>query len=246
MRAKISAHYRFFISPEYPDSRGTVRFSRGESRHMTASLRVSEGDMVSATDGRGSIYRLAVESASGREVVARVVSVEHAEQIGPMVHLFQGVIKPSRMELIVEKATELGLGGFTPVLSARSDAKVGRIRMERLKRAAIEAMKQSLGAYLPYVRDPVGFDEAVDITGDFDFMLIAREGEGAEPLDQVLGGVEKGRVALWVGPAGGFTDDEMTMLAERGAIAFTLGPRRLKSETAAIASLAIIQHILLS
>jgi 16S rRNA (uracil1498-N3)-methyltransferase len=244
LKGKIADHHRFFIPPEYPDSRGTVRFSREESRHMTASLRVRKGDMVTATDGRGNAYSLAVDNAAGREVLARVVSVKHFEREGPAVHLFQAVVKPSKMELIVEKTTELGLWGFIPVLSARSDARMGRIRMERLRRAAIEAMKQSLGTYVPDVLDPVDFIEAAGMMGGFDSILVGREGEGSGPLHRVLDRRPKGRIALWIGPAGGFTQDEAATIADCGGVFFTLGPRRLRSDTAAIASLAVLRQLL--
>jgi 16S rRNA (uracil1498-N3)-methyltransferase len=199
--------------------------------------------MVSATDGKGNVYRLSVESASGREVLARVVAAEHVEQEDPRIYLFQAALKPSRMELVVEKGTELGLWGFTPVLSAGSDAKMGRVRMERLRRTAVEAMKQSLRAYLPDVRDPVDFADAVKAMGDFGTILVASEWEDTSPLDQAPAG-RSSPVALWAGPAGGFTEAEIEMLKDCGGVTFTLGPKRLRSETAAIASLAILHHLL--
>ena len=210
---------------------------------MTASLRVRDGDIVTATDGRGNVYRLNVESTSAREVRARIVTAERVERRGPQIHLFQAVIKPSRMELIVEKAAELGLWGFTPVLSARSEAKMGKIRVERLRKAGIEAMKLSLGAWMPDVRDPVSFRGAVEAMAEFRSVLVAWEGEGAEPLHRILRGLGEDPIALWIGPAGGFTEDESADLASCGGTTFTLGRQRLKSETAAIASLAIIKHL---
>ena len=210
---------------------------------MTASLRVRDGDIVTATDGRGNVYRLNVESTSAREVRARIVTAERVERRGPQIHLFQAVIKPSRMELTVEKAAELGLWGFTPVLSARSEAKMGKTRVERLRKAGIEAMKQSLGAWMPDVRDPASFLEAVDAMAEFRSVLVAWEGEGAEPLHRILRGLGEDPIALWIGPAGGFTEDESAELASAGGTTFTLGRQRLKSETAAIASLAIIKHL---
>ena len=244
MKSKIAGHHRFHIPPEYPDSHGGVRFSRAESRHMVSSLRVSEGDLVTATDGRGNMYRLAVESISGREVSARVKTVERVEREGPRVDLFQAVIKPAKMELIVEKATELGLWGFTPVMASRSERMTGRSKLERLRKAALEAMKQSLGAYLPDVRDPVSFGAALEMMGEFDHVLVGWEGESARPLHRAIDSCREGPIALWIGPAGGFTESEVALLRERGGVTFTLGRQRLKSETAAIASLSILHHLL--
>ncbi len=244
MKGKIAGHHRFYMPPEYPDSLGAVRFSKAESRHMISSLRIRERDIVTATDGRGTVYVLAVESTSGREVSARVRAVERVEPEGPPVDLFQAVVKPARMELIVEKATELGLWGFTPVVSSRSEGMTAGSRLERLRKAAVEAMKQSLGTHLPDVRDPVTFAEALEMMDDFDSVLVAWEGEGARPLRRALDGCREDRIALWVGPAGGFTESEMTLLGEHGGTTFTLGRHRLKSETAAIASLAVLRHLL--
>lgn len=244
MKSKIAGHHRFYIPPEYPDSHGAVRFSKEESRHMVSSLRVREGDLVTATDGRGSVYKLAVESTSGREVSARVKAVERVEREGPPVDLFQAVIKPAKMELIVEKATELGLWGFIPVVSSRSEGMTGRSKLERLRKAAAEAMKQSLGAYLPDVRSPMGMGEALEMMGDFDSVLVAWEGEDARPLHRALDGCREGRIAMWIGPTGGFTESEVALMVKRGGVTFTLGRHRLKSETAAIASLAVLRHLL--
>jgi 16S rRNA (uracil1498-N3)-methyltransferase len=244
LKAKISDHYRFYVPSGYPDDRGVVRFSRAESRHMTASLRARVGDNVTATDGLGNLYRLKVESTSGQEVSATVTSVESVKRAAPAIHLFQGVIKPASMELVVEKATELGLWGLTPVVSARAESSPGRIKTERLRKAAIEAMKQSLGAHLPEIRDAVSFGRALEEACDFDSVLVAWEGGSAPALHRAIDDCRAGRVALWVGPSGGFTQSEMARLEECGGVAFALGRQRLKSETAAIASLAILRHLL--
>jgi 16S rRNA (uracil1498-N3)-methyltransferase len=244
LKAKLASHYRFYVPDGIPDGQERVRFSKAESRHMISSLRVREGDLVTATDGRGEVYSLAVESTHGREVTAALRAVECVERDGPAVDLFQAAVKPARMELIVEKATELGLWRFIPVVSSRSEKTLGEVKMERLRKAAVEAMKQSLGAYLPEVTGPVRFDEALAMPDAYDTVLVAWEGEEARPLSRVLEGCQGGRIALWIGPAGGFAEHEVAMLMDLGALTFTLGHRRLTSETAAIASLAVLRHVL--
>jgi 16S rRNA (uracil1498-N3)-methyltransferase len=243
LKGKLAHHHRFYISPEFPDESGVVRFSKAESRHMLSSLRVRKGDCVTAGDGRGNVYRLEIEDTSGREVSARVAALESIERKGPAVGLFQAAIKPAAMKLVVEKATELGLRDFVPVVASHSEAGVGRIKMDRLRRAAIEAMKQSLGSYLPDLHEPVGFDDALEMMKDFDSIMVAWEGEEDRPLHRLVRSRGKGRIALWIGPAGGFTEAELVKLRECGGMTFTLGRPRLKSETAAIASLTILNHL---
>jgi 16S rRNA (uracil1498-N3)-methyltransferase len=245
LKGKVVRHHHFFISPGDRSQGGMVRFSKAESRHMLLSLRVRKGDLVAATDGTGVLYRVSVEDTSGRQVTGRIEQSRPVEKAGPPVHLFQAIVKPARMELVVEKATELGMQGFTPVRTARTRGAIGRSRHERLRKAAIEAMKQSLGAYLPEINEPVTMSRALGMLVDFDFVLVAFEGDGVVTLRQALEAYKGGRIALWIGPEGGFTESETAALAGQGAVRFTLGRQRLKSETAAIASLAILHSLII-
>jgi 16S rRNA (uracil1498-N3)-methyltransferase len=169
--------------------------------------------------------------------------VEQEVREGPEVAVFQGIIKPAKMELVVEKCTELGICDFIPVITQRSLKGLSLTRIERLKRIAVEAMKQSLGAFLPGVRSPQRFNDALALLPGFGSALVAWEGEEQVNLRGILKKSRRGPVAIWIGPEGGFTPEEIGHLTSRGAATFGLGNLRLKAETAAIAAVAILRHL---
>jgi 16S rRNA (uracil1498-N3)-methyltransferase len=210
---------------------------------MISSLRLGSGRLVSATDGRGKVYDLVIEEAKRHRVKARVLDVRKIEAPCPEIFVFQGVVKPSNMELIVEKCVELGISGFVPVMCERCVARLGGKRTARLERIAIEAMKQSLGAYLPALYPAMAFGDALAMLGEFGSVLVAWGEELACSLADAYGREPAGSLALWIGPEGGLTKSEVDSLTGQGARTFSLGDHRLKSETAAIASVAIIQAL---
>lgn len=240
MKSKILEHQIFYFPPDALHE-GSIVFSEDESRHMLKSLRLRAGDHVRATDGVGAFYDAAIERATRARVEAHVVKVTRAQPQVPAVTVFQGIVKAHRMEQLIEKATELGGAGLIPVESERCLRRVAAPRLARWRRIAREAMKQSLRAYLPTISEPRDFEEALQMSGGFELILVASAEAGGRPLgDLATPGVA--RIALWVGPEGGFTDAEASALAARGAVAFTLGPHRLRSETAALAALVLLSH----
>lgn len=242
MKDKALRHQRFYFPPEA--LKGVfIEFPPGECTHMIASLRLRKGDHVRATDGTGRIYDAVLDQARGRRVVGRVLKVCEVARPSPSIFLFQGISRSSSMEFALEKCVELGIDGFIPVLVGRSIRRLGARRLERLRRIAVEAMKQSLGAYLPRVHDSASLDEALEMLADFDLMLVASELERQCLLSEVARLKTAARIALWIGPEGGFADVEVDGLLERGAIPFSLGSSRLRSETAAIAAVAVLRSL---
>jgi 16S rRNA (uracil1498-N3)-methyltransferase len=241
--AKLASHHRFYLAPEDMCDAGRVRFSKRESRHMSASLRVAVGDIVSATDGKGTLHVIRVEDTAGGVVEGRIQESICIERPQPPMRLFQALIRPARLELVVEKATELGVWGISPVRTSRSRGEVGPFRLERLRKTALEAMKQSLAAYVPDIDCAAALEEALDMLREPGLTLVARGGQGDPHLKDALRAYGGGSLALWVGPEGGFAPAEVDALEDRGAIPFTLGPTRLRSETAAIVSLGILRSL---
>lgn len=239
MKDRIFRHHRFYLPPGAIGA-DKICFPEHESSHMVSSLRIRKGDHVSVTDGRGRVYDIAIEEATKPKVRGRIVGRTAVEPPQPAVALFQGIVKPARMDLIIEKCVELGVSSVVPVYTDRCVRHLGARRLERLERIAVEAMKQSLGAYLPDLCSPRDFTLALSMASQFDLTVVAWEGEKRQRLRDVLEAREAEAIALWIGPEGGFTQDELGHLKEQGAVTFSLGERRLKAETAAIASIAIL------
>jgi 16S rRNA (uracil1498-N3)-methyltransferase len=211
---------------------------------MVSSLRLKKGDLVRATDGCGRIYDIVIEEIGARKVGGRILEAYRVDAVPPSVTVFQGVVKSSRMEFIAEQCAELGVSGLVPVSTERSVRRLGETRLERMRRIAVEAMKQSLGVYLPTIDSVKAFDDALAMLSVFDLVIVASEGERRHRLKDAVGTSRPGKVALWVGPEGGFTPGELDGLVGCGAKPFGLGDLRLRSETAAIASVAILRELL--
>jgi 16S rRNA (uracil1498-N3)-methyltransferase len=241
LKGKAFRHHRFYCPPE-SIARDLVHFPEDESVHITASLRLGVGDIVTATDGAGRIYEIRLEEASGREVVGKILKVTSVAPARRSVWVFQGIVRPARMDLVIEKCVELGVAGFVAVRGERSVRRVADSRPERWKRIAIEAIKQSLQAYLPEMSAPQTFGAALEAARRLDMILVASE-EGGASLAQVLKYRKPDRIGLWVGPEGGFAHDEAEALRAAGAVTFSLGASRLRSETATLASLALIHGL---
>jgi len=241
LKAKVLRHQIFYFPPDSLHE-GSIVFSAEESQHMVKSLRLGVGDRVRATDGAGRFYDSAIEHAAAARVRARVLKVTEAKACAPAVTVFQGVVRAQRMDLLVEKAVELGSAGLVPIECERCLRRVAAPRLARWRRIAREAMKQSLRAHLPAISEPRSLREAAAVLGGFDLVLVACEASGGKPLREIIT-PGLARVALWVGPEGGFTEEEMDQLAAAGGVAFTLGPHRLRSETAALATLAALHQL---
>jgi 16S rRNA (uracil1498-N3)-methyltransferase len=236
-------HHLFYAGPEAARE-GCLYFSPEESAHILLSLRLPAGSPIRATDGKGKLYEARIEEARRDGVVARIESVDRIPAAAVKVMLFQGMIRLSRMDLVVEKCVELGVDAVIPLVSERSTAKGAGGRTERWRKIAVGAMKQSLRAYLPEIRPVTTFSEAVEAARGLGRILAAHERGAVTPLgagDLAGGG---GDIGVFVGPEGGFSHEEIEALRAAGALFFGLGEARLRSETAAIAAVAIIRHFL--
>ncbi|MGD8628583.1 MAG: 16S rRNA (uracil(1498)-N(3))-methyltransferase [bacterium] len=242
MEEKTQAHYRFYLRSGSTGRGDAVRFSEEESKHMVSSLRMGEGDLVGATDGNGSVFTVEIGDVAGKRVKGRILEVKEERRPQPEIHLFLGVIKGSHMDLVVEKCTELGVAAVWPVHTERVVSRLSSNRLERLRRIAVETMKQSLGSYLPGISEALAFEDALGKLRGFDVTLAGWVDEPGRTLGKIDLRPGPMKIGLWIGPEGGFTDREITSLVDHGALTFSLGDQRLKAETAALASVAILRQ----
>ena len=150
--------------------------------------------------------------------------------------------KGQRFDLVVEKATEIGVHTLIPMVTARSVVRPSARddRWTRWQRIAISAMKQCGRTFLPRITPVMGFGEVLAQVGHHDLGLIAWEGAEGEPLERWM--PRAGKVLLLIGPEGGFTPQEVEEAQRRGIKAISLGPRRLRAETAGIVALSLVLH----
>jgi len=230
---------------EAPPSPGTIRIDGEAHRYLARVLRVATGATVDVFDGRGHEATTSVERVGPRELILRVVERRTVERRPtPPVTLLQGLPRAERMDLVVQKAAELGAARLVPVRATRS-ASGQQARPERWDRIAREAARQSGRAELLEIAPLVSVEEAVAA----ERAALAAGGVGIVPWEDApeapplssLVPPAPASVAVLIGPEGGLTPEEVTAATAAGFRVATLGPRILRTETAAIAALAVIQ-----
>jgi 16S rRNA (uracil1498-N3)-methyltransferase len=233
-----------FYAPPGAFRDGIVELPDDEARHMTKVLRHRVGDEVVVVDGVGGTHRVKLMSTDRRAVTGEVVSTERlVGEPGISVVVGLGVIKNSgRFETFVEKAVELGVTRIVPLITEHSEH--GRIRENRLENIMIAAMKQSGRSRLPELESPRELGEVLRASTE-PLRLLCHEGGGVSAsLTELLAGRESPLdTIVLVGPEGGFSEGEVEVARGAGWEIVSLGPRRLRAETAAmLAAGAIMLH----
>ncbi|MGA7827315.1 MAG: 16S rRNA (uracil(1498)-N(3))-methyltransferase [Geobacteraceae bacterium] len=237
---------RFFID-ENAISENRAMISGNLFCHMTRVLRLKIGTRVLLSDGIGRRHVGVIESIGKENLLVRLEesSTEPERPPGPFVTLYQGLPKGSKMEFILQKSTELGVDSLVPFVAGRSVAQLPQNReadrLERWRRIVTEAARQSNRTSIPELRPVISFSELI-ASADQAVKLLLWEEEKANRLKSVLASLPLPEsVAIMVGPEGGLSKDEVATATKAGFIPVTLGSRILRTETAGIALLAVLQ-----
>lgn len=237
---------RFFLPPTQFQGDQLVLLDE-DANHAARVLRMKEGDRLYALDGLGTLYHAEVTGVDKRTVTCRITGQEPAGGELPVeVTLVQGLPKGEKFEWIIQKATELGVTRIVPVVTERTVVKIqgdrAQDKVRRWQAIAKEAAEQCERAVVPVVEAPVPFRRWLEGGKAASTLRLAcLEREGRLPMARALTSPSpEAAIELVVGPEGGFTPAEGEALVESGAIATTLGPRILRTETASLAALAIV------
>lgn len=225
-----------FTAPEY-------MLSEEESRHAVKVLRLVEGDTLHITDGKGSLYRCEVASAHQKHCLVRVV--EHFEEFEKLPYRLTMAVAPTknidRYEWFLEKATEIGVAEFIPLVSEHSERKV--IKAEREEKVITAAVKQSLKAYHPVLSELTPFEKVVCKTFA-GRKFIAHCGDAVKEKKYLASTLRKGEDALvLIGPEGDFSPEEVRLAVENGFEEITLGTQRFRTETAAVVAVDMVSIV---
>jgi 16S rRNA (uracil1498-N3)-methyltransferase len=233
-----------FYVPPVKIRGNTLSFSIRESRHIRTSCRRGVGDILRVTDGMGSI--LAVEiTRSAKIVEGRILERKDAAPESLTIDLAVGMSKRERMSWLVEKGTEIGMNGFFPLITAWSSARRHREEwktpVDRWRRVAIAALKQSGRYHLPDITSPRPLDQFLKMVRNrrYDQSLLLDRGEKSRPLRELLKERKK-RFLVLLGPEGGFTPLELDRIDEEGFVRARLIDRPLRFETAGLSAVALI------
>jgi 16S rRNA (uracil1498-N3)-methyltransferase len=220
-----------------PGAEAIVRVGRAESHHMRDVARLRAGDPVTLIDPSGAQYAGTIERFDRAGAIVKISAAEKP-RARPRLILAAALIKGPRMDFLVEKAAELGATELWPVACQRSQVRApGAGRVARWARLALAGAKQSLAAPAMTVRDPLEFADLIRLAPRDTLALICTE--GAEPAGSILNRQERRSVLIACGPEGDFAPQERAAAHDAGFIAAGLGHHRLRTETAALAALAI-------
>ena len=238
----------FYVDPKNV-SKDLLRIEGEEAKHVSLVLRKGEGEIIDVVDGEGMKYQVQV-TAKGRDWVQGRILSQTRKENEPFTELTlaQALIRGVRMDFLVEKVTEIGVSSIIPLITGKSLIKLKKdskviSRVNRWKRIAISGMKQSLRSKLPEIQDPASFQELITNVKDYDLALIACQTKGSKFLKEILEGKKRlKKVLLLVGSESGFTQEELCLSFKSGIIPVSLGPRRLRSETAGIVFSSMVLH----
>jgi 16S rRNA (uracil1498-N3)-methyltransferase len=243
--------HRFYLPPK--DCQEAVLALTGrEAHHASHVLRVRAGEQVTVLDGIGHELLCKVEAVERNEVRLVLMKKQFVPPLPYRITLVQALPKGKIIEAIIQKASELGVFRIVPLLAERVVSHVageaGASKTEKWRQVAIEAIKQCGSPWLPQIEPPVTPVEFLARKENFDLPLVASLQPDRKYLREYLRAFQTGHkrepqsVCIWVGPEGDFTPDEMNIIKASGALPITLGPGVLRTETAAIYCLSVLNY----
>ncbi len=230
----------YFYTP--PDSIGQdeLSISGEEFAHLTHVMRKKIGDTLRVVDGQGGAYDVVIADIARRTARCTIRQV-YTQWHEPDVHVTLGVAllkNASRFDVLVEKSTEIGVASIVPLVTERT---IGRhAKVDRWQKLALAAMKQSGRSLLPTVSDPQRFSEFISASPGAGLRLLPDEHHREPLIGEAVRRSSFSSALLCIGPEGGFTEDEVSLARSSGFVAVSLGPRRLRTETAAIVAVAAV------
>ena len=224
---------------------GIIHLSGADVNHMKNVLRMRPGEPVQIQDGQGITYTCRISGYEDREAILEILETRTADtELPSALYLFQGLPKGDKMEWIVQKAVELGVGEIIPVLTrrcvSRPDPKSFEKKRVRLARIAAEAAKQSGRGRIPQVREMMDLRPALEEMAARPGAMLFYERSTA-PMREVLDRIE-GEASLLIGAEGGFDESEVELALSMGIPSLTLDPRILRCETAPMAALSVLMY----
>ena len=239
--------YQFFVEEEQVHS-DSISITGGDVNHIKNVLRMKNGEKIRVSSKSGQAYFCHISSILDDEVIAAIDSAdETGTELDNHIVLYQGLPKGDKMELIIQKAVELGVSEIVPVAMkncvVKLDDKKAKSKVTRWQAIAESAAKQSKRSLIPEVKMPMSYKEAVAYAKGLDVKLVPYENEhGMSGTKAAMEQIEKGEsVAVFIGPEGGFAPEEIEMVRDEMQL-ISLGRRILRTETAGIAALAILGY----
>lgn len=226
----------------------TIKITGSDAHHLMHVMRAKAGQLVTVVDDNGQVAAMEMVAFSDSAVTLQLKEHLAADTESPLkIMLAQCLLKADKMDMVVQKAVELGAVGVIPISSqncvARYDAKKGAARKDRWQKIADEAAKQCGRTALLKVRPIVTLGQFIaDMQANDSSLVFFYENENEQSAKEYLRSLKAKQIVLLVGPEGGFSLDEAKLIEEAGGKSVTLGPRILRAETAALTAIAVTQY----
>lgn len=238
----------FFVTPAQVKGEN-IYIEGSDVNHIKNVLRMKIGEELQISDGNNRKYLCAIKGMTMEEVCLVIKEEMLADnELPSKIYLFQGLPKSDKMELIVQKAVELGAYEIIPVATKRAvvklDEKKASKKVERWNSIAESGAKQSGRNRIPEVKSVLSFKEAIQYAMDLDVVLIPYElAEGMQETKDIIASIQPGQsIGIFIGPEGGFETEEVEYAMEQGIRPITLGKRILRTETAGLTTLSILMY----
>ncbi len=238
--------HHFFVNPEQIDDEH-VCINGSDVNHIKNVLRMKVQDEILVSNGQDRDYYCQIESISEDEIKARIMDVDfEGTELPCELYLFQGLPKADKMEMIIQKAVELGVKEIIPVATKRCvvklDDKKQESKIKRWQGISESAAKQSRRMIIPKVTNVMPFKEAIKYASNMELAVIPYENyKDMKETGKILSQVEKkSKIAIFIGPEGGFEENEIDFAMENGVRPICLGKRILRTETAGLAILSVL------
>tara|TARA_B100000941_G_scaffold283676_1_gene253454 strand:- start:3791 stop:4531 length:741 start_codon:yes stop_codon:yes gene_type:complete len=219
------------------------------SHQIKNVLRMKEGDFFELFNNSGNLFEAKILDSSNNLIKCKIISSLNAVNESLKINVFQSIIKISKMELVIEKLTEIGIFSFTPIITERVQKKdidsFSESKLNRLKKISIEASEQSGKVFIPYINNKKSIKN-LDLTNDKNKNIVFYESsKGAiklKKIDQKI--LENRTISVFIGPVGGFSQYEIEHFKRNGCILVNLGNTIFKSDTASIIGVSLLKYMI--
>lgn len=239
---------RFFVEPcQIDEPAHRIHITGTDVNYIVNVLRMKPGEELWISDGEKKEYHCRIESAASDEVCLHILYAQEPDyELQNKIYLFQGLPKSDKMELIIQKAVELGAFEIIPVETKRCvvrlDGKKAAKKTERWQKIAESAAKQSKRMLVPSVHSVMSYRDAIAYAEEMDVCLIPYElAKGMAETKEIIKQIQPGQsIGIFIGPEGGFEESEVETAVNSGVVPITLGKRILRTETAGLAILSVL------
>lgn len=238
---------RFFVEPYQIKEENKIFITGSDVNHIRNVLRMKPGEEIWVSDGQNREYHCRIDIVGTESIELHILYIQESDyELPGKIYLFQGLPKGDKMELIIQKAVELGAFEIIPVemkrCVVRLDEKKAQKKRERWQQIAQSAAKQSKRMLIPQIHPVMEYSQALAYARELDICLFPYEmAKGMKETKEIIAGIQPGKtIGVFIGPEGGFEEAEVEAALLAGAKTITLGRRILRTETAGLTILSIL------